>query len=74
MKKLSRDLVFQLIMKLSMKIQPKSFQGLAEQDFFSLFQGERFKELYCKPKYNILHMSLLNFILLSPVNFPKVMR
>lgn len=45
-KKFCRDLVFQLIMKLSMRIQQKFFQGWAEQDSFSLFQDERFKELY----------------------------
>lgn len=45
-RKLCRDLAFQLIMKLSMKIQLKFFQGLAEQDSFSVFQDERFKELY----------------------------
>lgn len=61
-------------MKLSTKIQLRLFQGLAEQDSFSPFKLKDLRSYLFKPKYSILHLSLLNFILLSPICFSKLIR
>lgn len=61
-------------MKLSMKIQLKFFQGLAEQDSFSLFQDERFKELYCQAQVQYPAHISTEFHPTFSSQFSKVMR